>query len=260
MNHWVAMSSFYFLKDAYQASLLAQENNFSGIELWADVPFLFVDGVKPRMLKKIGKIKDLKFSLHTPIYGINISSVNPGILTESIRQVKKALAWTDYLEIERLILHPGDSPSPLKSVRDISTSILYESIDDLLSSPGSDKTELLMENIALSPKDTLAEPDEFVDFLKTSGLNCCLDVGHANIRWGHGPDLASLKPYIKQIHISDNDGFEDAHLPAGDGVIDWSLLGGLIEKDIPLVHEVRDLNDVPAGILRSRDYIEKCFT
>lgn len=260
MNHWVAMSSFYFIKDAYEAALWASENSFAGIELWADVPFLFVDAVKPGVLKKIGRINNLRFSLHSPIYGINISSVNPGIMAESIRQVRRAVTWSKYLNIERVIIHPGDSPSSSVDIKNKSIAILKDSVSSILEEAGESAPEILIENIAINSRDTLSEIDGFVSFLDSSNLCCCLDAGHANIRWGLERTVSSLKDYVREVHVSDNDSLSDMHLPAGDGIIDWSPLKELALMDIPFVHEVRDPDDLAAGLIRSRSCLEKCFT
>ncbi len=54
----------------------------------------------------------------------------------------------------------------------------------------------------------------------------CLDVGHRNtfataplVEW-----LENLMPYLKEIHLHDNDGSQDAHFPPGTGTVDFALL------------------------------------
>ncbi len=52
----------------------------------------------------------------------------------------------------------------------------------------------------------------------------CLDYAHASC-FGRdipiGEWVKSLAPYVKHLHINDNDLTEDQHLPLGDGKIDW---------------------------------------
>ena len=37
-------------------------------------------------------------------------------------------------------------------------------------------------------------------------------------------------PYIRHMHINDNDLVKDMHLPLGDGIIDWNRFFNLMEE------------------------------
>lgn len=61
----------------------------------------------------------------------------------------------------------------------------------------------------------------------------CLDYAHATI--SHHPIeewMKSLGPYVKHMHINDNDLDRDLHLPLGDGKIDWDNFVTLYNKYI----------------------------
>jgi len=50
----------------------------------------------------------------------------------------------------------------------------------------------------------------------------CLDVAHACISGLPVQDWYDVMfPYVKHIHINDNDGVEDLHNPVGTGIIEW---------------------------------------
>lgn len=55
-----------------------------------------------------------------------------------------------------------------------------------------------------------------------SNYGVCLDYGHA---WVYGTDIArwvrELAPYVKHLHINDNDLKRDLHMAVGTGAIDW---------------------------------------
>ncbi len=59
---------------------------------------------------------------------------------------------------------------------------------------------------------------------KYPNFGVCLDYAHANV---FGSDINSwvteLAPYVKHLHINDNDLKNDLHLAVGDGNIDWEL-------------------------------------
>ena len=66
--------------------------------------------------------------------------------------------------------------------------------------------------------------------LKSEKIKFCLDTGHYNIGKKQDDILAEMVPGIEELHIHDNDGQEDEHLPPGAGAIDWRelfvILGG----------------------------------
>ncbi|MFA4820342.1 MAG: sugar phosphate isomerase/epimerase family protein [Candidatus Aenigmatarchaeota archaeon] len=58
-----------------------------------------------------------------------------------------------------------------------------------------------------------------------------LDVAHANIGKNTTPQLVKrFSKRIAHIHISDNRGREDEHLPLGRGSMNWTALLGIIKK------------------------------
>jgi len=51
-----------------------------------------------------------------------------------------------------------------------------------------------------------------------------LDVAHANLRGEVGEFMRRFSGRIRHVHVSDNDGEADQHLPIGDGGIDWETV------------------------------------
>ena len=61
----------------------------------------------------------------------------------------------------------------------------------------------------------------------------CLDYAHAQT-FGDEKDIdtwvKTLAPYVKHIHINDNDFDKDSHLALGDGSIDWKKFKSYYEE------------------------------
>ncbi len=62
--------------------------------------------------------------------------------------------------------------------------------------------------------------------LSSESLGFCLDVGHMNVyadaplsKW-----LDALGPYLREVHLHDNDGLSDAHAPIGSGTAPFGEL------------------------------------
>ncbi len=84
------------------------------------------------------------------------------------------------------------------------------------------------------------------------------DVGHANLSGNPYAYLIKLFRYVRNIHLHDNDGVRDLHLPLGMGTIDFSrILGFLADRGYrhPLVIENKSVNDVISSITFIRNVI-----
>ena len=76
---------------------------------------------------------------------------------------------------------------------------------------------------------TLAERMADVD-----NFGVCLDYAHAYIsKTAISEWVKTLAPYIRHVHINDNDGENDLHLAVGEGVIDWKKFLKLKKEYFP---------------------------
>ena len=55
-------------------------------------------------------------------------------------------------------------------------------------------------------------------------LVVCLDSGHSELTRSHDLYLGRLAERIRCLHLADNFGWEDDHLPPGDGAIDFAMV------------------------------------
>lgn len=91
-------------------------------------------------------------------------------------------------------------------------------------------------------------------------VGVCLDIGHVN--YSHTPVsqwFDQLGQWIQYLHLSDNLGGFDDHLPLGKGSIDWEQVNELWEslgKDIPITLETGNLESTKEsiGFLRRHHY------
>ncbi len=79
---------------------------------------------------------------------------------------------------------------------------------------------IYLENMCDDSPDMLAELAHRLSCFDNFGV--CLDYAHAVI-FGNDIDswVSVLAPYVKHVHINDNDLKSDLHLAVGDGKIDW---------------------------------------
>ena len=69
---------------------------------------------------------------------------------------------------------------------------------------------------------TGADLNRMIEALDHPRFGACWDVGHANISgFKQSEQLEILKGKLDALHIHDNDGLRDSHLPPFDGNVDW---------------------------------------
>ncbi len=75
------------------------------------------------------------------------------------------------------------------------------------------------------------DPDEICEIADSLGIGICYDLGHGNIAGYKQSDyMRYLGARIKVIHVNDNLGSNDTHLPPYSGNIDWiDAVNGLSE-------------------------------
>lgn len=81
----------------------------------------------------------------------------------------------------------------------------------------------------------------------------CLDIGHAN--YANAPIeewFDRLGDKIAYLHLSDNEGKFDDHLPLGDGTADWKLTDTLwrqLDRETPITLEVGGIQGVAQSLI-----------
>jgi sugar phosphate isomerase/epimerase len=99
--------------------------------------------------------------------------------------------------------------------------------------------------------------------INTCEVGTCLDTGHAHLAQEMGLVIQKLSGHLKMVHVNDNNGHRDDHLPPGDGSIDWRwVLNELRRNDFQGVlvlelagneHEL--VETILARAVRARDYL-----
>ncbi|MGE4553403.1 MAG: sugar phosphate isomerase/epimerase family protein [Desulfovibrionaceae bacterium] len=82
---------------------------------------------------------------------------------------------------------------------------------------------LVLENVVDSDPEPLAE---LLADLAPQDVGWCYDVGHQHLFDRHGAPhwIATLGPFLRHMHLHDNHGRQDDHLPPGQGRIDFATL------------------------------------
>lgn len=183
-------------------------------------------------------------TLHGAFLDIVVNSVDPEIYAISKKRVYQCMDIARELGIKGVIFHTNYIANfKLESYR----SDWVERNEKFWRQVLLDYPELIiyMENMFDDAPDMLCELAKRMKDEERFGV--CLDFAHAFVSGTEiGVWVDKLKPYIKHIHINDNNGTEDSHSAIGKGEFPWHKLKGwmsMMEREPSILIEVRSCED-----------------
>jgi sugar phosphate isomerase/epimerase len=175
-------------------------------------------------LKRIGLYQSLDRdrscdTLHGAFLDITVHSQDPLIRQVSEKRVYQSMQIAAELGVRGVVFHTGLIPNYnsgfytrhwLQSNRRFWTGVCA----------AFPNLEVYLENMFDIDPEMLLQMAEQMHQVPQFGL--CLDYAHAGV-FGEAPEewLYALAPYIRHMHINDNDGKDDCHDAVGDGLTDW---------------------------------------
>ncbi|MCK4442998.1 MAG: sugar phosphate isomerase/epimerase [Thermoplasmata archaeon] len=196
---------------------------------------------------------DLQLSLHAPFSDINIGSFNAKIREEAVRQVVEAIHVAADLGMKTVTVHPGflspiSFPDPQKVIE-----ITKESVRHIDSIVQGLPIKVGIENMPDMIVTTCRKAKDVLYVIEGTDIGLCFDVGHAHTT-GQTENFYELKDKFVNVHLHDNDGRSDSHMPLGGGTVDFdSVLRELSDYSGTYVLETRSWDDALSG----KHYFEK---
>ena len=213
----LASSLAYHPLSPAEALKKASALGYEGLEILCDPPW-HPRGWPLRLVEELAK-SGATLSIHAPIADVNLISPHPAARAFAEAELARTLTLAAALGARGVTFHLGHR----------STGVPYEppweaakaAIRRLASRAQSLGVKLCLENDSKSPYAFLWDLERFEKLLSELGIPGTLDLGHA---WtAHGDDtlalLPRLAPHIHTVHVHDNRGRTDDHLPLGTGVV-----------------------------------------
>jgi sugar phosphate isomerase/epimerase len=164
---------------------------------------------------------------------------------EAMDELKRVIDVADDLPYSRLILHMGGSretADPRK--RDAA----FSTLEHLVLHAHHAGVTICVENTTSEMGDP-AYLRAFVDETRLTGLRFNFDIGHAHL--ADGPEeerieksFVPLRELVASVHLHDNHGEKDEHLPPFDGTIAWPAAIKVLKtapgSNLPLVLELKE--------------------
>ncbi len=208
-------------------------------------------------LKRLLDSKGHRIFSHAPFFGLDVASIDEGISQYSIRCLARAIEVTAALGGSLMVMHTGYLPQYSRMGRRYWFSNWSRRMPHLIEKARAHGVEIALENTWDDRPEVLRHLASLLR--ECGGVRFCLDTGHMNVysqlpvrRWWRslGDDVAAL-------HLHDNDGLSDDHLPPGRGTVDFVILVKLLleARRIPFLELEVDVADAAGG----RDYLVSLF-
>jgi len=171
----------------------------------------------------------LKITFHAPFLDLR-----PGALDEKIRRacvdrLKEAFDLAPYFHPLKIVCHAGFDERYYVFGEDLWLESSIKTWEELLVPAENYGTLIALENTYEQSPEMLRR---LFDALDSERVCFCLDVGHFNVysyeplsRW-----LDRLGPYLRHLHLHDNFGRQDEHLPVGKGTFPFAELFAMLKR------------------------------
>lgn len=178
-------------------------------------------------------------TMHGAFLDVTIHSSDPLIRDASMLRVRQTIDIAQRMGLKGIVFHTGRlagfrAAGYLADWRERNAEFFTQIA---MQYP---KQQIYMENMFDEAPDILAGLAEQMRDVKNFGV--CLDYAHAMLTGRSGQEwIETLAPYIRHIHINDNDRVNDLHQPVGAGSLDWQEFDRLIRQyriDVPVLVEV----------------------
>ena len=200
---------------------------FDYLELAMDPPqahYSMISENKEAILKALDG-HSMQLVCHLPSF-VSIADLTEGIRTASLTEMFKSLEVAAELSALKVVLHPGHIGGLGVFVMETALQFGRESLAAIIAKADQLGLCICLEN--MFPRlQTYFMLEHFEEILeKFADLKITLDTGHANIDSQDGTKVLDFIRHfghrIGHVHLSDNFGKRDDHLPLGEGTIDFT--------------------------------------
>jgi sugar phosphate isomerase/epimerase len=167
--------------------------------------------------------ENLSVTLHAPFFDLCPGAMDSLVLKASRDRLRQVFDLVPLFEPETIVCHTGYDNKRYHDTQQTWLEIALDTWKPLVKQLGTTTTTLVFENVYEKTPQMLLQ---LLTHLKGSHTGFCFDTGHMNTFSETDMEgwLKVLGPFIKQLHLHDNDGSWDQHWAIGDGNIPFEVL------------------------------------
>lgn len=184
--------------------------------------------------------KQVKPTIHAPFFDLNPGALDPLIRQATYQRLTQALSVAGHLNAHLMVIHPGVDKWRYPNLDQTWIALAKDFFPPLIEQAANCDCRLAVENIYEESPDTLVQLVEGID---SKWFGHCFDAGHWHL-FGKRPMaewLEAISSRLFHLHLHDNHGRADEHLPVGEGTIDFS----------PLLLKLRNVSTLPSMTLEA---------
>ena len=186
--------------------------------------------------EKINQLGMEAYSFHAPFAPeIDISSPDEVRRANAMQEILVAVEAAAILGVHYFVIHPGpeNADIPSREERLIRIENVVSVLNQVTTRCGELGIRCVLENKL--PHLLFGNSNDIVwilSALETTQVGACMDTGHAFLAGDLNNLVYKLGPYLRMLHVHDNSGHSDEHLPPGQGAINWqAFLLDLVQID-----------------------------
>ena len=179
-------------------------------------------------------------TIHAPFFDLNPGALDPLIRQVTHQRLSQALAVAARLNAHLMVIHPGVDKWRYPNLEQVWKALAKEFFPPLIEQAAACDCRLALENIYEDTPELLVQ---LVDEIDSEWFGHCFDAGHWHL-FGKRPMaewLEAIGPRLYHLHLHDNHGSADEHLPVGEGTIDFT----------PLQRHLRQASTLPSMTLEA---------
>ncbi len=227
-----------------------EEAGYAGWEISADGKYRLDNQVYNTAIRETLASTGLCATVHAPYSDLNLAAINHQIWDVSIRQICTCISCASEIT-DTITFHPGYLGPTGKLIPDKVWELQKRALQEISKTAEEYGVRACLENMPAIPDLLCQNPYELEGLTEgLEGIGITVDIGHAHTTgWEK-----SFYPFISNadhLHIHDNHGASDEHLPIGSGTIVWETIAQLISASYSreiIVIEGRNIHDAEISL------------
>lgn len=214
-----------------------------------------LDALAPGGLERVSGMLTHNPSLtfHAPFMDLSPGAVDAKVRAVTMERFHQVLDAAEALKPRAIVFHSGYEKWKYALRVDLWLEKSLETWVPLLERARRVGAMIAIENIF---EDEPSNLKLLMQEMNARDFGICFDAGHANLfsSLPLGAWIDALGDHLIELHLHDNDGSADQHLPLGEGAIDFSTLFSLL-KGKPCIHTIEA--HTPERLLKSISRLEE---
>lgn len=171
----------------------------------------------------------LEITFHAPFMDLRPGALDDKIRQTSVDRIKQVFDLAPYFHPIKIICHASFDERYYVFGDDLWLESSVKTWKELIALVKDVKTIIALENVYEKNPEILRR---LFEVLSSDSICFCFDTGHFNV-FSHEPLSVWLKAmgkYLGHLHLHDNFGQRDEHLPVGCGTFPFAELFGTLKK------------------------------